>query len=89
MQNKILLISILLLQGCSTLSDPGIKTVIQQVDVPIYMPCKVSIPEKPKFSFDTLVVDNDIFEKTKAILSDRYLHLGYENELLVALKSCM
>jgi hypothetical protein len=90
---KILLFPLLILSaamyGCSTVAhEPGIKTVIQRVEVPIYMPCAAEIPEKPKFNFDNLKLDNDLFDKVKALLSDRHLHIGYQEELLAALKSC-
>lgn len=74
--------------GCSTVSEPTIRTVIQRVEVPVYMPCAAEIPSKPKFNFDDLKIEDDIFEKIKALLSDRHLHIGYQNELLAALKSC-
>ena len=90
MQNKLLtLIAILALAGCATDTPPGINTVIQKVEVPIAVPCKAEIPVKPDFNFDRLTIEQDIFDKTKAVLADRKLHLGYELELLTALKSCL
>ena len=81
-------IVILLLSACAT-SEPGIKVVVQKVEIPIAVPCKVSRPELPKYNFDSLTIDDDIFIKSKALLADRLLHLGYENELAVALNSCI
>lgn len=93
MPGKILLLPAFLflfsISGCSTISpEPGIKTVIQRVEVPIYMPCAAEIPKKPEFNFDNLKLDDNIFDKIKALLSDRHLHIGYQDELLAALKSC-
>lgn len=90
MQNKLmLLLPLLLLGGCATQSPPGIQTVIQRVEVPIAVPCKARIPDVPEFNFDQLTVEQSIHDKTKAVLADRYLHLGYQRELLAALNSCI
>jgi len=90
MQNKLLiLIATLSLVGCATDTPPGINTVIQKVEVPIAVPCKVELPVKPTLNFDKLTTEQDIFDKTKAALADRKLQLGYETELLAALTSCI
>jgi hypothetical protein len=90
MENKLLILALVsLLTGCATNTPPGINTVIQQVEVPIAVPCKAEVPVKPDFNFDKLTPEEDIFEKSKAALADRKLHMGYETELLAALKSCM
>ena len=88
MQNNILILSIILLSGCAT-TEPVINTVIQKVEIPIAVPCKAVIPVKPDFNFDKLKADQDVFEKTKALLADRKLHIGYEGELLTTLNSCV
>jgi hypothetical protein len=53
------------------------------------VPCKATVPTKPDFNFDKLTEDQDVFDKTKATLADRKLHLGYETELLAAVNSCI
>jgi len=89
-QNKLLmLVAALSLAGCATTTPPGINTVIQRVEVPIAVPCKAEVPAKPAFNFDKLTPEQDVFDKTKAALADRKLHLGYETELLAALNSCI
>jgi PBP1b-binding outer membrane lipoprotein LpoB len=88
MQSSILIISILFLVGCASTKEPAINTVIQKVEVPIAVPCKANIPVKPDFNFDKLTPEQDVFEKTKALLADRKLHLGYEGELLTSLVAC-
>lgn len=88
MQNNILIISVLFLAGCATTQEPAINTVIQKVEIPISVPCKATIPTKPDFNFDKITSDKDIFDKTKALLADRKLHLGYEGELLTSLTAC-
>jgi hypothetical protein len=82
------LILVLLLSACAT-PEPGIKVVVQKVEVPVATPCKVAAPDLPRYNFDSLTVNDDIFTKDKALLADRLLHLGYENELSVALISCI
>lgn len=86
MQNKLVLILALMLSACA--SSPIISTVVQKVEVPVTIPCKAEEPVKPDFNFDKLAEENDIFDKAKALLADRKLHLGYETELSAALKSC-
>lgn len=78
----------LLLIGCAT-TDPAISVETQTVKIPVVVPCKASVPAVPTFSFDTIDPAQDIFEKTKILLADRKLHLGYEAELLAALNSCV
>ena len=89
MQNKLLVLAVALLADCATDTPPGINTVIQKVEVPIAVPCKVELPVKPTLNFDKLTTEQDIFDKTKAALADRKLQLGYETELLAALNSCI
>lgn len=79
----------LVLSACATTQEPVINTVIQKVEVPIATPCKAVVPTKPDFSFPKLKQSQDIFDKSKTLLSDRKLHLGYETELLAALNSCI
>lgn len=88
MRNNILICAIILLSGCAT-TEPAINTVIQTVEVPVAVPCKAIVPTKPDFNFDKLTIEQDVFDKTKALLADRKLHLGYEGELLAALNSCI
>jgi hypothetical protein len=90
MQNKFLILAAMVfLAGCETTKPPGINTVIQRVEVPIAVPCKAEIPVKPSFNFDKLTVEQDVFDKSKTVLADRKLHIGYEIELLAALNSCI
>ena len=60
-RSKIILVSTLLLAACQTTPPPGIKTVIQKVEIPVATPCKEAIPVTPVFNFDKLVPSNDIY----------------------------
>jgi hypothetical protein len=82
-----IILSVIILSACAT-DKPVIQTVIQRVEIPISVPCKADIPATPTFNFDTITVDKDIFEKSKALLADRQLQKAYSGELLAALKSC-
>lgn len=90
-ENKLFLIfSVVLLSACSSIPDkPVVNTVIQRVEIPVPVYCKVEIPEVPKFRFGELTEDSTLFEKSQILLIDRNLHLSYEELLLAALKSCV
>ena len=74
--------------GCAT-TEPAIKIVTQRVEVPVSVPCKAVVPTPPDLNFAKVTPDQDVFEKTKALLADRKLQLGYETELVAALNSCI
>ena len=88
MQSKLIAVfAALVLAGCAT-DAPVINTVVQRVEVPVAVPCKAEVPVVPIFNFDKLDPNQDIFEKSRALLVDRRLHMAYEAELLAALNSC-
>lgn len=89
MQNNIIILFLISLISACSHTEPVISTVIQRVEIPIEVPCEAKIPEKPDFNFSKLRVEDNIFEKSKAALADRELHLSYEIELLAALNSCI
>lgn len=89
MQSKsLIIIAALVLAGCAT-DEPVIKTVVQKVEVPIAVPCKATVPTAPALNFPNVLQSQNIFDKTKVLLADRKLQLGYETELLAALNSCI
>lgn len=88
-KSNFIILSMALLMGCATTEPPGIQTVVQRVEIPIAVPCKVEIPVPPVYNFDKLTTDNDIYVKSQALLADRLLSIGYETELSVALNSCV
>ncbi len=87
-RSKLILLSVLLLAACQT-QQPGIKTVIQKVEIPVSVPCKEVIPLRPGFYFDKLVPSTDIYGQVQALSADRLLHEGYEEELLATLTACV
>ena len=89
MQSKFLLLPVVLALGACATDAPVIKTVIQKVEIPIAVQCKATVPTAPDLNFPKLQSNQDIFDKTKALLADRDLQLGYEGELSAALTSCI
>jgi hypothetical protein len=76
------------LVGCAT-PLPVISVKTQTVEVPVEVACKATIPTPPIYNFSKAKPTDDVFAKTKDLLADRKLSLGYEEELLAALNSCI
>ena len=89
LRNNLLFLFVFFLSACATTPPPGIQVQVQKVEVPVSVPCKVNIPSIPLYNFDKLNINDDIFLKEQALLSDRLISLGYESELLAALNSCV
>lgn len=90
MRNNLIILSlVVMLSACASGPAPVLAPLIQKVEIPIPVPCKVDVPKKPDFNFNNLTQEQDIFEKTRAILADIRLHFAYETELLAALNSCV
>jgi len=89
MRNKILTIvmSAMIISGCAS-TTPVVNTVIQKVEVPVMVPCQITPPAPPQYYFDAITAIDELFDKVKALLADRNLHLGYEEELRAALTAC-
>jgi len=87
--NLLILLTVGLLSACATSHPPTIQTVIQRVEVPISVTCKAIVPPAPVLNFDKATPEQDIFDKTKALLADRKLQLAHEAELEAALNSCI
>ena len=47
----ILLLALLILSGCTSKPEPAVKVVVQEVKVPVYMPCidKKDLPRKQDY----------------------------------------
>lgn len=85
--NKLFLILALTLAGCAT-TEPVIKVVTQTVEVPVAVACKQETPIVPDYCFSKLQDTSDIYDKTKCLLSDKALSIGYETELLAKFNAC-
>jgi hypothetical protein len=73
------------LVGCAT-TTPAVQPV--EVKVPVAVPCKVPMPERPAFAVDGLPLGSGIWDQMKALRAERWQRQGYETELEAAVKAC-
>lgn len=73
------------LGGCAT-TMPPVQPV--EVKVPVTVPCKVPMPERPAFAVDGLPLGSGIWDQMKALRAERWQRQGYETELEAAVKAC-
>lgn len=71
------------LAGCASLTPK-----VQEVKVPVPVPCKVDSPERPAFAVDGLPSGSGIWEQMKALRAERMQRMGYERELEAAVRAC-
>lgn len=71
------------LAGCA-----GMAPKVQEVKVPVPIPCKIEAPERPLFAVDGLPIGSDIWEQMKALRAERQQRIGYEVELEAVVKAC-
>lgn len=85
--SKYLLLAVLILGGCATTesSKPPEPKIVQ---VPIRVPCEIEEPKTPDYNFPRSSTESTLYEKVQALLADRLLHLGYEEQLRTALRGC-
>lgn len=73
---------IIFLTGCAA------TPTTQVVKVPVPIVCSTPTPPKPDFCMQKLLKEDDLFVKTRCVLSDIIQHVAYEESLLTALESC-
>lgn len=79
------LLILLALSGCAmTPSAP----VVQEVKIPVGIPCKITPIEIPVFAVDGLAIGSGLFDQMRALRAERLQRQGYENKLEAAIKSC-
>ena len=78
----VLILSVLLVSGCSKLVVP------ETVEVPIPVPCVKSLPDKPNFKSDTELVELDDYSLVIALASERLVYRSYSEKLEVLLMGC-
>jgi hypothetical protein len=88
LSKSLIILGLIIFSGCAV-TEPVIRTEIQRVEIPISVPCKAKVPEKPVLNFPKLKQSQSIVEKAKALLADRKLQFAYETELAAALDSCI
>lgn len=80
MKRLLLLALIAALAGCDTLP--------KRVEVPISVPCRVTLPERPAWAIDALAADSGLYDRVRALLAERVQRQGYEAQLEAAAKAC-
>lgn len=74
------------LAGCATPAQRAPD--VQQVLVPIPVPCKVSAPTKPAYAVEALPLGSTVFRQMAALRAERKQRQGYEAELEAAILAC-
>ena len=74
-----------ILSGCAmTPSAP----VVQEVSVPVSVPCRIVAPEVPVFAVDGLPIGSIVYDQMKALRAERLQRIGFESELMAAIQAC-
>lgn len=74
-----------LLAGCAA-SPPAVR--VQQVRVPVPVPCRVSEPPRPLMPTEALALDAGLDAFAAAAIAEIERREGYEGELRAALAAC-
>lgn len=88
-QNKQIFIALVVfagLAGCSSAPKIEYKTV--EVKVPFRTPCSAKTPIAPEWLTPLVLKGADVYVQMRALLADRELSKGYQNELETALSTC-
>lgn len=83
MKNTLLFLS-LFATGCAFSKAPDVV----RVEVPISVPCKMPLIQKPAFAVDALQYGSDIWAQMSALRAERLQRKAYEAELEAATKAC-
>jgi hypothetical protein len=75
----------LVLAACTAV--PGAPAV-QRVNIPVPVPCKVTMPDAPAWAVDALPLGSDIWQQMQALRAERLQRQGYEAELEAAVRAC-
>lgn len=62
--------------------------VVQEVKIPVPVPCKTPPIERPVFAVDTLPIGAEIWDQMRALRAERQQRIGYEIELEAAVSAC-
>jgi len=82
------LVALLCLTGCAAKPEPKIE--IRTVNIPVAVPCKVDIGEKPKYpdTDEALISASNILERAMLVMAGRILRIQREIELEAAINGC-
>lgn len=76
----------LILAGCA--STPTTRTVVQRVEIPIPIKCKVQLPERQESVVLSLPLTATLYEQVQALLIDLENTRLHADRLESALKAC-
>jgi hypothetical protein len=83
---RVLLIGVMvMLAGCAG-REPEVRTV--RVEVPVLVPCRAPEVSVPAFAAAGLKKADSLEVKVRALLAERRQRIGYERELLAAMRAC-
>ena len=75
------------LAGCSAVHAPPV--VPMEIKIPVMVPCHAVVPVAPVWAVDALVDKGDVWANTLALMATHEQQLGYEAQLLAALRGCV
>lgn len=85
MNLKAFLTGLIVLAGCATRDAPP---RVERVEVPVSVPCKVAMPERPTLPTDTLSLEASIWDQMIALRAERKELRGYVIRLEAAVQGC-
>lgn len=76
------------LAGCA--GQPGAEPEprVVRVEVPVQVPCRAKAPTVPAWAAEGLRKEDSLEVKVRALLAERRQRIGYERELVAAVRSC-
>ncbi|WP_144958505.1 hypothetical protein [Pseudomonas oryzihabitans] len=72
--------------GAQPVAEPEPRVV--RVEVPVQVPCRVKAPTVPAWAAEGLRKEDSLEVKVRALLAERRQRIGYERELVAAVRSC-
>jgi len=86
----VLLLALLILSGCSSKPEPAVKVVIQEVKVPVYMPCldKKDLPVRTDYVTISIKKSDNPVVKVRKLDKLTQQQDGYIDVLEKVLISC-
>ncbi len=82
---RLLMGLVVVLAGCAHL-EPEVRTL--RVDVPVLVPCKTQEVAVPPWAAVGLKKSDSLEVKVRALLAELRQRIGYERELVAAVKAC-
>ncbi|UXY55404.1 hypothetical protein [Pseudomonas tohonis] len=87
MRLGIVVVGVFALAGCAGRQDAEPRVV--RVEVPVAVPCRVEEVAVPPWAASTLRAGDSLEVKVRALLAERRQRIGYERELVAALRNCL